>query len=89
MAQILFPLFEQVIIAPIHTARAASVDSLLAAAGATGTPAAAAESVKQAMQLALQQVQQYAERRVIVVSGSVYLVGEARTLLLAEKGVQP
>ncbi|MGB6745969.1 MAG: folylpolyglutamate synthase/dihydrofolate synthase family protein, partial [Terracidiphilus sp.] len=31
MAQILFPLFEQVILAPIHTARAAATDDLLAA----------------------------------------------------------
>ena len=84
MAQILFPLFEQVIIPPIHTARAAVLDDLLAAACATGTPAVAAESVGQALQLA----EERAEGGVIVVSGSVYLVGEARTLLLAEKGVQ-
>jgi dihydrofolate synthase/folylpolyglutamate synthase len=84
MAQILFPLFEQVIIPPIHTARAAALDDLLAAAYATGTPAVASESVGQALQLA----EEHAEGGVIVVSGSVYLVGEARTLLLAEKGVQ-
>lgn len=84
MAQILFPLFEQVIIAPIHTARAAALDDLLAAARATGTPAVASESVGQALQLAEERV----EGGLIVVSGSAYLVGEARTLLLAEKGVQ-
>ncbi|MGA2084484.1 MAG: folylpolyglutamate synthase/dihydrofolate synthase family protein [Terracidiphilus sp.] len=84
MAQILFPLFEQVIIAPIHTARAAALDDLLAAALATGTPAVASESVGQALQLA----EERAEGGLIVVSGSAYLVGEARTLLLAEKGVQ-
>ena len=84
MAQILFPLFEQVIIPPIHTARAAALNDLLAAACATGTPAVAAESVGQALQLA----EERARGGVIVVSGSVYLVGEARTLLLAEKGVQ-
>ncbi len=44
MAQILFPIFEQVIVAPIHTARAAALDDLLAAARATGTPAVAAQS---------------------------------------------
>ncbi|MGP8173951.1 MAG: bifunctional folylpolyglutamate synthase/dihydrofolate synthase [Terracidiphilus sp.] len=84
MAQILFPLFKQVIIAPIHTARAAALDDLLAAARATGTPAVASESVGQALQLAEERV----EGGLIVVSGSAYLVGEARTLLLAEKGVQ-
>jgi dihydrofolate synthase/folylpolyglutamate synthase len=89
MAQILFPLFDEVIIAPIHTARAAAVDGLLAAAEATGVRATVVESVQQAMQLAVEQVQQCAEHRLVVVSGSVYLVGEARTLLLAEEGVQP
>ncbi len=42
MAQILFPLFDRVIVAPIHTARAAAVEDLLAAAKATGTAAVAA-----------------------------------------------
>ena len=83
MAQILFPLFDKVILAPIQTARAASTDDLLAAASATGAQAVAAESVRQAMQLARQK----GERGVIVVSGSVYLVGEARTLLFAEEEV--
>src|ERR1035438_9227399 len=41
MAQILFPLFDRVILAPIHTARAAAVEDLLAAASATGAPAVA------------------------------------------------
>ena len=88
MAQILFPLFEQVIIAPMHTARAAALPDLLAAAAAAGTPAVAAESVSHALQLARRHVAQRTDGGVIVVSGSVYLVGEARTLLLAECGVQ-
>jgi dihydrofolate synthase / folylpolyglutamate synthase len=82
MAQILFPLFEQVIVAPIHTARAASLEDLIAAAKSTGTPAVVAESVRDALKMA-------EERSVggaAVISGSVYLVGEARTLLLAGKG---
>jgi dihydrofolate synthase/folylpolyglutamate synthase len=88
MAQILFPLFGQIILAPIHSARAANVDDLLAAAKATGTPAIAAESVTQALELA-EQLATEQGRGVIVVSGSVYLVGEARTLLLTGTGVQP
>lgn len=52
MAQILFPLFDQVIIAPIRTARAADVSDILAAAAATGTPASAAGSVGEALRLA-------------------------------------
>jgi dihydrofolate synthase/folylpolyglutamate synthase len=85
MAQILFPLFEQIIFAPIHTSRAAALDDLLAAAEATGTPAIAADSVRQAMQLA----EQHAPNGSVVISGSVFLVGEARTLLLAAKEPQP
>ncbi|MGD0520426.1 MAG: folylpolyglutamate synthase/dihydrofolate synthase family protein [Terracidiphilus sp.] len=86
MAQILFPLFGQVIFAPIHSARAAALCDLVAAAQATGTPAVAAESVSQAMQLAQSQVTQRSGNGVIVISGSVFLVGEARSLLLAERG---
>jgi len=85
MAQILFPLFEQVILAPIPTTRAASVDDLLAAAQATGTPVTAAASVKEALFLAQERV----AGGVAVISGSVYLVGEARTLLLCRRGGQP
>jgi dihydrofolate synthase/folylpolyglutamate synthase len=86
MAQILFPLFERVILAPMHTARAAALDDLLAAARSTGTPAVRAESVKQALQLALQLQPQPGQ---VVVSGSVYLVGEARTLLLEGLPLDP
>ncbi len=81
MAQILFPLFDQVILAPIHTARATPMEELLAAAKTTGTPARIAESVSQALQLA----EQSSKDGVIVVSGSVYLVGEARTLLISHE----
>jgi dihydrofolate synthase / folylpolyglutamate synthase len=82
MAQILFPLFDQVIVAPIHTARAAALDDLLAAARGTGTSAVAKDSVGEALHLA----QERSAGGVVVVSGSVYLVGEARALLLAGKG---
>jgi dihydrofolate synthase/folylpolyglutamate synthase len=90
MAQILFPLFDQVIIPPIHTARAAALEDLLAAAQATGTPAQSAESVGQALQIAANK----ADGGLVVISGSVYLVGEARSLLfqnasLQETRVQP
>jgi dihydrofolate synthase/folylpolyglutamate synthase len=82
MAQILFPLFERVILAPIHSARAAALNDLLAAAKATGTTAIAADSVANALQLA----EARTPGGVVVVSGSVYLVGEARTLLLGAEG---
>jgi dihydrofolate synthase / folylpolyglutamate synthase len=79
MAQILFPIFGQVIFAPIHSARAASMDDLMAAAAVTGTPALVAESVEQALRLA----EVRTPGGVIVISGSVYLVGEARSLLVS------
>ena len=84
MAQILFPLFERVIFAPIHSARATPMSDMLAAAEAIGATALAAESVRQALEMACAD----AVGGVIVVSGSVYLVGEVRSLLLAEGGVQ-
>ncbi len=85
MAQILFPLFERVIVAPIHTARAAPLDDLLAAARTTGTPAVAVESAREALRMAGHST----AGGVVVASGSVYLVGEARTLLLAPKKPSP
>ncbi len=89
MAQILFPLFEQVIFAPIHSARAAALADLLAAAQATGTAGrSAAESVVQALELALARPRG-AQGGMIVISGSVFLVGEARSLLLAGGGESP
>ncbi len=84
MAQILFPVFRRVILAPIHSARAAALEELLGAAKATGTPATAAESVKAALRLAEEQ----SAGGAIVVSGSVYLVGEARTFIRAGKSTQ-
>ena len=85
MAQILFPLFDQVVLAPIHTARAASLEDLLVAAKATGTPAEVADSVGDAIQVA----QNKADGGAVVVSGSVYLVGEARSLLIPEGARNP
>jgi dihydrofolate synthase/folylpolyglutamate synthase len=79
MAQILFPLFDQVILAPIQSSRAAKLEDLEATARATGSVAVSANSVRQALEWA-------GERSVggvVVISGSVYLVGEARSLLLS------
>ena len=78
MAQILFPLFEQVILAPIHSSRAASIDELMAAAQSTCARAFAAGSVSDALQMA----EELAAGSPVVVSGSVYLVGGARSLLM-------
>lgn len=87
MAQILLPIFDRVIFAPIHSSRAAARSDLLAAADSTGTPAVAANSVPEALRLAAEAPEVAA--RGIVISGSVYLVGEARSLLLAGGDAQP
>lgn len=87
LAQILFPLFEQVILAPIHSARAATLSELAAAAKAVGAPAVAAETVSEALQLAQDRAAQVGGP--VVITGSVFLVGEARTLLLGARGRQP
>ncbi len=80
MAQILFPLFERVVLAPVHSARATRVEELLAAAEATGVPARATSSVAEALELA----RELTPTGRVVVSGSVYLVGEARHKLLEQ-----
>ncbi len=76
LAQILFPVFDRVIFAPIASLRAASMGDLLAAAEATGTPAETADSVDVALNMV-----GGASGGVVVISGSVYLVGEARHVL--------
>ena len=78
MAQILFPLFDQVIFAPIHSARATPLEEMEAAARATGTSTLSAGSVREALQWAGER----GHGGTVVVSGSVYLVGEVRSLLL-------
>ena len=84
MTQILFPLFDHVILAPIQSPRATELADLLAAAQATGIPSTPASTVAEA----IDQACQLPVTR-IVISGSVYLVGEARSLLLSRKAQQP
>jgi dihydrofolate synthase/folylpolyglutamate synthase len=85
MAQILFPLFEWVIVAPIHSARGAPVADLMEAARATGVRAESVESAGEAIRLARAKT----AGGTAVVSGSVYLVGEVRPLLVAEEREKP
>ena len=84
MARTLFPLFDRVILAPIRSPRATPLADLLAVAQSAVTPAVAVESVAEALQLAETETQ----GGVVVICGSVYLVGEARPLL-ATSGVEP
>jgi dihydrofolate synthase/folylpolyglutamate synthase len=83
LGQILFSLFKQVIFAPIHSLRATPIEDLMVAAQATGTPAFVASSVKEALELARRSAESSVGPGVVVVSGSVYLVGESRALLMS------
>ena len=118
LAQILFPLFQQVVFAPVHSPRATPPEELLAAAEATRTPAIAVDSVAEALELArryateaqtlltshsgpaalphitrtkseelpqngLTATSSLVPGGLVVVSGSVYLVGESRGLLMS------
>ena len=87
MAHILFPLFDQVIFAPIHSARATPMRDLLTAASSTGTPAFAASSITHAIDLAIDHARAHPAGP-IVASGSVYLVGDLRSRLIT-RGAQP
>lgn len=83
MAQILFPLFDRIILAPIHSSRAASMGELTAAAEATSADATTTGSVEEAIALA-----EATGGDIVVVSGSVYLVGEVRALLTDRQGAR-
>lgn len=99
MAHILFPLFDQVIFAPIASARATPMADLLAAAESVGVAARAAGSVAEALQLAEAALGSAGagsrselgsvSGAVVAVAGSVYLVGEVRPLLLADTAPKP
>jgi dihydrofolate synthase/folylpolyglutamate synthase len=79
MAQILFPLFDRVTVTPVASPRSAATDDLLRAAAKTGTPATAAHNGHEALENAWHEA---GENGLVVVAGSVYLVGEIRPLLL-------
>jgi dihydrofolate synthase/folylpolyglutamate synthase len=76
LAQILFPLFEQVLLVAVPSPRAASGARLLAAAQSVGATATLEPDLASALSASASQN--------AVITGSVYLVGEARPLLLAE-----
>jgi dihydrofolate synthase/folylpolyglutamate synthase len=80
LAQILFPLFGKVVVTPVDSPRSASVEDLLAAARTTGSEAEAATGAVNAVERALQLTPAHG---LVVVTGSVYLVGQVRQLLVA------
>lgn len=78
MAQILFPLFDQVVVTQVDSPRTALTDDLLAAAAATGGKAIAARDATDALTQAWQVTP---SNGLVVVAGSVYLVGKVSGLL--------
>ncbi len=77
LAQILFPLFERVLLVSVPSPRAASGSRLLAAAESVGAHATLEASLAAALN-------SLPPAEDAVITGSVYLVGEARGLLMAE-----
>ncbi len=78
MAEILFPLAEHVVVTHVENPRAASISELLQAGQRTGTPLQAEESVAAALARAREMSK---PGGVIVVTGSIFLVGEAMSRL--------
>ncbi len=80
LGQILFPLFDRVVLVGVNSPRATAMETMVEAAAATGVEWEAADGVEQALRAA--RAAAGGEGRVVV-SGSVYLVGEARHWLRA------
>jgi dihydrofolate synthase/folylpolyglutamate synthase len=78
MAQILFPLFDRVILAQVDSPRAATLDEMSAAARVTGVRFCTAPDTQSALQTALEQTP---VPGLVVACGSVYLVGKVRELI--------
>lgn len=78
IAEILFPLMEQVIATRADNPRAALADEIAELAGRTGTEVIRAQSVQDA----LEQARALTDKKgVVVITGSIYIVGEALSIL--------
>jgi dihydrofolate synthase/folylpolyglutamate synthase len=82
MAQILFPVFSTVITTPVASPRSASAEELALVAAQTGVRAIAAPDAHQALDRAWSEAP---PDGLIVVAGSVYLIGEIRPILEAQR----
>jgi dihydrofolate synthase/folylpolyglutamate synthase len=87
LARILFPLFDStggrprdhIVFAPIHNARAATVDEMMSAARALDIPAHGASDAAEALALARSLTP---EGGLVIATGSIYLVGAVREAAL-------
>ncbi len=83
MAQVLFPIFDRVILTPVNSPRTASLEYLQAVARKLGVEAESTASAAAGMELAQAQT---AANGLIVCAGSVYLIGALRESLLHLQG---
>ncbi len=81
MTEILFPIAEQVVVTPVDNPRSATVDELLQAGARTGAQLHAARSVLGALTKATELAGPHG---VIVVTGSIFLVGQAMSAMSLE-----
>lgn len=84
MAQILFPVFDRVVVTEVDSPRSARLNDLLAAAATTGSATVPASGPEAALDLASRLTP---AEGLVVVTGSVYLVGRVREVLLASSPV--
>jgi dihydrofolate synthase/folylpolyglutamate synthase len=82
MAQILFPLFDTVVLTEVSSPRTASMAEMRSAAETTGTRVLTAAGAREAFARANAETP---ANGLIVVTGSVYLVGEVRGALIEEQ----
>jgi dihydrofolate synthase / folylpolyglutamate synthase len=81
MAQILFPLFDRIVVTAVNTPRSARVEELVAAAEATGSQVQRAPDSVSALEEAIRLTP---GDGLVVVTGSLYLVAEVRPALGAK-----
>lgn len=75
MAQILFPIFDRVVLTTVDSPRAATIENLRDAASAIHTSALEAANPEHALNLAIQET---SPTGLVVVTGSIYLAGAIR-----------
>jgi dihydrofolate synthase / folylpolyglutamate synthase len=83
MAQILFPVFDRVILTPVNSPRSAALDDLQSVARSLGVEPETVPSAAAGMELARSQTP---ANGLIVCAGSVYLIGALRESLLNTQG---
>lgn len=85
MAQILFPMFSRIILTPVDSPRAASLEAMHQAGAHVAERLEVAPDLRQALALAMEG----AGPRRVVLCGSLYLAGAARMSLINEFGGRP